>query len=39
MSACFDLENEYKPFYNAGYAAKQLFCSLPGAINTVGDTI
>ena len=39
MSTCFDLENEYKAVLNAGYAEKQQFCPLPGAVNTVGDTI
>lgn len=39
MSACFDLENEYKAVLDAEYAEKQSFCSLPGTINTVGDTI
>ena len=39
MTACFDLENEYNTVLSARYAEKQQFCSPPGAVNTVGDTI
>ena len=39
VSACFDPENEYNAVLDARYVEKQQFCSLPGAVNTVGDTI
>ena len=39
MSAYSDPENEYNAVLSAGYAEKQQFCSLPGAVNRVGDTI
>ena len=39
ISTYFDLENEYNAVLSAKYAEKQQFCSLPGAVNTVGDTI
>ena len=39
IGACFDLENEYKAVLSARYSEKQQFFSLPGAVDTVGDTI
>ena len=35
----FDRENEYKAVSSPRYAEKEQFCSLPGGVNTVGDTI
>ena len=35
----FDRENEYKAISSPRYAEKEQFCSLPGGVNTVGDTI
>ena len=39
IGACFDPENQYKAVLNVRYAEKQQFRSLPGAVNTVRDTI
>ena len=35
----FDRENEYKAVSSARYVEKKQFCSLPGGVNTVGDTV
>ena len=35
----FDRENEYKAVSSPRYAEKEQFCSPPGGVNTVGDTI